>query len=447
MNDPVAVLLVIGFIEWLEPARLRRAGHGPSCSSSSWASARSSASAVGWLAVQALPPRQPRDRRPVPGRVAGGRRARVRRRRRAARARDSSRSTSRAWRWARRRCPPARRSRAFHDGLAWLAQLTMFFTLGLLVFPSRPRATIALKGTRARARARLRRAAAGGDGRDGVRAAAHDRADRARLGGPARRRAGRARDVPDHRGHPGRRAVLQHRVLRRARLDAAAGLDVHVDRGQARRADRASRRCARPLVEVGQIRQLGADVVEVPLVEGDAAIGVRVRDLGLPRDALVNVLVRNDEALPPRGSTRLEAGDRLYVLARQSAMGALEEARERWRTGPVGPGAAARARGTATRRADLHDAAVDRGRRRPRRARPRARPRGRRPARHALGRPGRARRAVRRALRGDRPAACSSAAASSCSGTRAGGCGSPRPTPSAPGGRRSSAPRRSSRPR
>ena len=93
----------------------------------------------------------------------------------------------------------------------------------------------------------------------------------------------------------------------------------------------------RPLVEVGSIRQLGADVVEVPLVEGDAAIGVRVRDLGLPRDALVNVLVRNDEALPPRGSTRLEAGDRLYVLARQTAMASLEETRERWRTGPVGP--------------------------------------------------------------------------------------------------------------
>ena len=93
----------------------------------------------------------------------------------------------------------------------------------------------------------------------------------------------------------------------------------------------------RPLVEVGTIRELGADVVEVPLVEGDAVIGVRVRDLGLPRDALVNVLVRNDEALPPRGSTRLEAGDRLYVLVRQTAMGALEEARERWRAGPVGP--------------------------------------------------------------------------------------------------------------
>jgi potassium/hydrogen antiporter len=93
----------------------------------------------------------------------------------------------------------------------------------------------------------------------------------------------------------------------------------------------------RPLVEVGSIRQLGADVVEVPIAEGDAVIGVRVRDLGLPRDALVNVLVRNDEALPPRGSTRLEAGDLLYIVARQSAVAALEEARERWRTGPVGP--------------------------------------------------------------------------------------------------------------
>jgi cell volume regulation protein A len=93
----------------------------------------------------------------------------------------------------------------------------------------------------------------------------------------------------------------------------------------------------RPLVEVGSIRQLGADVVEVPIAEGDAAIGVRVRDLGLPRDALVNVLVRGDAALPPRGSTRLQAGDRLHIVARMSAVAAIAEARERWRFGPVGP--------------------------------------------------------------------------------------------------------------
>jgi len=62
-----------------------------------------------------------------------------------------------------------------------------------------------------------------------------------------------------------------------------------------------------------------------------------VRDLGLPREALVNVLVRGDEALPPRGSTRLQAADRLYIVARQEAAGMIEQARERWRSGPVGP--------------------------------------------------------------------------------------------------------------
>ena len=45
-------------------------------------------------------------------------------------------------------------------------------------------------------------------------------------------------------------------------------------------------------------------------------VGARVRDLGLPREAVVNVIVRGDEAIPPRGSTILRAGDRLHVLLR-----------------------------------------------------------------------------------------------------------------------------------
>ena len=65
--------------------------------------------------------------------------------------------------------------------------------------------------------------------------------------------------------------------------------------------------------------------------------GARVRDLGLPRDALVNVIVRGEQAIPPRGSTRLEAGDRLHVLVRQEAAWPCPALLERWRAGPIGP--------------------------------------------------------------------------------------------------------------
>ena len=61
-----------------------------------------------------------------------------------------------------------------------------------------------------------------------------------------------------------------------------------------------------------------------------------MRDLGLPRDAVVNVIVRDDQAIPPRGTTRLRAGDRLHVLIRQESARELYEIRDRWHTGPIG---------------------------------------------------------------------------------------------------------------
>src|SRR5215216_7816485 len=44
---------------------------------------------------------------------------------------------------------------------------------------------------------------------------------------------------------------------------------------------------------------------------------------------------RGSEALLPRGSTRVEAGDRLLVLVRREVAQALPELLERWRSGPV----------------------------------------------------------------------------------------------------------------
>ena len=93
----------------------------------------------------------------------------------------------------------------------------------------------------------------------------------------------------------------------------------------------------RPVAESGTIRALGAEVLEFPIGPGDAAAGARVRDLGLPREAVVNVIVRDDEAIPPRGSTRLLAGDELHLLVRSESAGEVNRLMRRWREGPLGP--------------------------------------------------------------------------------------------------------------
>jgi cell volume regulation protein A len=231
---------------------------------------------------------------------------------------------------------PARQAvTAFHDGLAWVAQLTMFLTLGLLVFPA-DLGEIALQGTLlalvlvfvARPVAVM------------IATAFAPLALRERL---VLGWAGLRGAVPVvlalfpiidgiDRGvtffNIAFFAVLVSTLLQGSTFEPLARWMGATTQEPALR---------QQLVEIGTIRELGADVVEVPIADGDAAIGVRVRDLGLPREALVNVLVRGREALPPRGSTRLQAGDRLYIVARRGAVAAIEEARERWRSGPVGP--------------------------------------------------------------------------------------------------------------
>ncbi len=72
----------------------------------------------------------------------------------------------------------------------------------------------------------------------------------------------------------------------------------------------------RRLLESGRIRRMGGDVVAYRLPPGAAAAGHRVRELELPREALVNVIVRDGHAIPPRGSTELREGDELHVLVR-----------------------------------------------------------------------------------------------------------------------------------
>jgi len=92
---------------------------------------------------------------------------------------------------------------------------------------------------------------------------------------------------------------------------------------------------SQPIVETGTIRELGGDVFAIRIDDDDAAAGRMVKELGLPREALISVIVRDGEALLPRGSTLIAGGDELHVLIRRERHGEIERLVETWHEGPI----------------------------------------------------------------------------------------------------------------
>jgi potassium/hydrogen antiporter len=88
-------------------------------------------------------------------------------------------------------------------------------------------------------------------------------------------------------------------------------------------------RTVAPPLEVGALSSL--ELVDFDVAPDHAIAGAVVRELGLPRTALVAVVARGDETIPPRGSTLIEAGDRLFVLAPRSMRPEIEDVFARWR--------------------------------------------------------------------------------------------------------------------
>jgi cell volume regulation protein A len=82
-------------------------------------------------------------------------------------------------------------------------------------------------------------------------------------------------------------------------------------------------------LEVGAMTQL--DLVDFAVTPDHAVNGSAVRELGLPRNALIAVISRDGEAVPPRGSTVVRGGDRLFVLVPRKNRPDLEDVFARWR--------------------------------------------------------------------------------------------------------------------
>jgi cell volume regulation protein A len=332
LNDPVAILLVLGFIEWIEDPGfgvdgmvllfLEELGIGLAVGV-----------AAGWLAVEALR----RIRLDTGGLypvasltvaaisygaadVLGG---------------SGFLAVYLAGLALGGANIPAKRTiTTFHQGLAWVAQVALFLALGLLVFPSRLD-EVALEGTLlALIVLFIARPA-------GVFAAtapfAYRISERVVLAWAGLRGAVPVvlATFPVIAGIPHSLeffdivffAVLLSTVVQGSTVETLAdGLGVTTSEPA----------LPRPLAETGVVRRLGAEVLEYPVHEGDAIDGAPIRDLGLPRDALVNVIVRGDQAIPPRGSTRLHAGDRIHLLVRQETAPEVNALLDRWRHGPVG---------------------------------------------------------------------------------------------------------------
>jgi cell volume regulation protein A len=84
-----------------------------------------------------------------------------------------------------------------------------------------------------------------------------------------------------------------------------------------------------PPLEVDALSSL--ELTDFAVSADHAIANAAVRELGLPRSALVAVIARGDETIPPRGSTLIQPGDRLFVLAPRSMRPEIDDVFTRWR--------------------------------------------------------------------------------------------------------------------
>jgi cell volume regulation protein A len=216
---------------------------------------------------------------------------------------------------------------AFHEGLAFLAQVAMFLVLGLLVFPSdlpavalpglvlaallvvviRPAAvwiSTALNDFTARERTLL--------GWAGLRGAVPIVLATFALSS----KVGEAETIFNAVFF----VVVVSALLQGTTLEWVAERLALVD--------------PRPAVVVPplEVDALGSlELIEFDVAGDHAIAGAAVRELGLPRSALIAVVARGADTIPPRGSTVIEPGDRLFVLAPRGVRPELEDVFSRWR--------------------------------------------------------------------------------------------------------------------
>jgi potassium/hydrogen antiporter len=231
------------------------------------------------------------------------------------------------------RVPARETTVAFHQGVSWVAQIALFFLLGLLVFPS-GLGEVAVEGLLISAVlifvARPLAALVASVG------SAFDFRERLMLGWAGLRGAIpiwlATFPVVEGIADAGVLFNIVFFVVVTSTLIQGATFE---PLARALGVTTTEPALPRPLVESRLVRHLGGEVLSYRVRDDDAIAGRMVKETELPREALVNVIVREGEAIPPRGSTQIQAGDELHLLVRREVHDEVERLTERWRQGPL----------------------------------------------------------------------------------------------------------------
>ncbi len=79
-------------------------------------------------------------------------------------------------------------------------------------------------------------------------------------------------------------------------------------------------------LELDSLKHIDADIVDYTVSTESVLTGRTLRELALPEGAVVAMISRASRVIPPRGNTRLEVGDHLFVVVSQQSRAGLERA-------------------------------------------------------------------------------------------------------------------------
>ena len=69
-------------------------------------------------------------------------------------------------------------------------------------------------------------------------------------------------------------------------------------------------------LEISSLRELEGDIVDYTIGPASRAAGRQIRDLALPEDVVIALIVRGEQVIPPHGRTTIEIGDHVMVVLR-----------------------------------------------------------------------------------------------------------------------------------